>query len=138
MLIWNLRCCNLLQLILLILLLLLLPLHKVLVSCPKDIFLMHMMTPWISLNLSIHPGWYLFPVCCSFLFPSKMQSLVSSKHYILKQLRTKHMPQDLSSKFPFYYSSIQNCFHQMVESHLEFCLPFLLRIFLPVVKLYWR
>jgi hypothetical protein len=130
------RCCNLLQLLLLLLLLMLLPLHKFLVACPKYLFIMHMIPPWISLNMSMHPIWYLLPICCSFLLPSKLQSLVSSKHCILKQLRTKHMPQELSSKFPFYYSNIQNFFHQMVESHLEFFLPFLLRMFLLVVKLY--
>ena len=48
------------HLLLLILLLLLhLPLHKGLVACPKDLLIMHMIPPWISLNLSIHPGWYL-------------------------------------------------------------------------------
>jgi hypothetical protein len=127
------RCCNLLQLLLL---LLILPLNKGLVACPKALLMMHMIPPWISLNLSIHPGWYLLSICCSFSLPSKLQPLVSSKHCILKQLRTKHLPQDISSNSPFSYSSIQNFFHQMVESHLKFCLPFLPRIFLPVVKLY--
>ena len=127
------RCCNLLQLLLI---LPLLPLHKGLVACPKALLLMHMIPPWILLNLSIHPGWYLLSICCSFLLPSELQSLVSSKHCILKKMRTKHLPQDISSKFPFYYSSIQNCFHKMVESHLECYLPSLLGIFLPVVKLF--
>jgi hypothetical protein len=120
----------------LLLLILCLPLHKGIVACPKALLMMRMIPPWISLNLSIHPELYLLPICCSFLLPSELSSLVSSKHFILKQLRTKHLPQEISSKFPFYYSNIQNCFHQMVESHLEFCLPFFLRIFLLVVKLY--
>jgi hypothetical protein len=128
------RCSNFLQLLLL--LILLLPLHKGLVVCPKSLLMMHMIPPWISLNLSVHPGWYLLSICCSFLLPFELQSMVSSKHCILKKMRTKHLPQEFSSKFPFYYSNIQNCFHQMVESHLEFCLPFFLRIFFPLVKLY--
>jgi hypothetical protein len=78
---------------------LLLPLHKGLVACPKALFLMHMIPPWISLNLSIHPRWYLLLVCCSFLLPSELQSLVSSKHCILKQLRTKHLPKRFQVSF---------------------------------------
>jgi hypothetical protein len=129
------RCCNLIQLLLLIFLL---PLHKGLVACPKYILLMHMIPPWISLNFSIHTGWYLFPIFCSFLLPSELHSLVSSKHCILKQLRTKHIPQQISSNFLVSYSNIQNFFHQMVESHFECAhgYPSLLRIFLPVVKMF--